>query len=133
MPSTKSPNPIDVHVGQRIRQRRMMLKMSQGKLGDCLGITFQQIQKYEKGTNRIGASRLAEIAEALKAPVSLFFEGAPDLSDNTECTAMTDLRTLLDDPINMSMIQAFNTCPADVKHSILNVTRVASTAHAGTA
>lgn len=133
MYSTKSPNPIDVHVGQRVRQRRIMLKMSQEKLADSIGLTFQQVQKYEKGRNRIGASRLVQIANALKAPVSLFFEGAPDLSDKADCASMTDLRTLLDDPINMSMIQAFDTCPADVKHSILNVTRVASTAHAGTA
>ena len=75
----KAPNPIDKHVGSRVRMRRMMLAMSQEKLGDALGLTFQQVQKYEKGTNRIGASRLQQIAQILQVPVSFFFEGAPDL------------------------------------------------------
>lgn len=73
----KTPNPIDKHVGGRVRMRRMMLGMSQEKLGERLGLTFQQIQKYEKGTNRIGASRLQETAAILSVPVSFFFEGAP--------------------------------------------------------
>jgi len=73
----KSPNPIDKHVGSRVRMRRMMVSMSQEKLGEKLGITFQQIQKYEKGTNRIGASRLQQIANVLGVPVGFFFEGAP--------------------------------------------------------
>jgi len=77
MASKKSPNPIDTHVGSRVRLRRMMLGMSQEKLGEHLGITFQQIQKYEKGTNRIGASRLQAIARVLSVPVSFFFEDAP--------------------------------------------------------
>jgi transcriptional regulator with XRE-family HTH domain len=71
------PNPIDRHVGARLRMRRMMVSMSQEKLGHALGITFQQIQKYEKGANRIGASRLQEIARVLDVPPSFFFEGAP--------------------------------------------------------
>ena len=73
----KAPNPIDKHVGSRVRMRRMMMSMSQEKLGDALGLTFQQVQKYEKGTNRIGASRLQQIAQILQVPVSFFFEGAP--------------------------------------------------------
>jgi len=73
----KAPNPIDKHVGSRVRMRRMMLSMSQEKLGDGLGLTFQQVQKYEKGSNRIGASRLQQIAHILQVPVSFFFEGAP--------------------------------------------------------
>ena len=73
----KAPNPIDKHVGSRVRMRRMMLGMSQEKLGDALGLTFQQVQKYEKGTNRIGASRLQQISQILQVPVSFFFEGAP--------------------------------------------------------
>jgi transcriptional regulator with XRE-family HTH domain len=77
MAGKKSPNPIDIHVGSRVRLRRMMLGMSQEKLGEGLGITFQQIQKYEKGTNRIGASRLQHIARILSVPVSFFFEDAP--------------------------------------------------------
>jgi transcriptional regulator with XRE-family HTH domain len=77
MANKKQPNPIDIHVGSRVRLRRMMLGMSQEKLGEALGITFQQIQKYEKGTNRIGASRLQHIARVLSVPVSFFFEDAP--------------------------------------------------------
>jgi transcriptional regulator with XRE-family HTH domain len=72
------PNPTDRHVGSRVRMRRMMVGMSQEKLGDALGLTFQQIQKYEKGTNRMGASRLHQIAKVLKVPISYLFEGGPD-------------------------------------------------------
>jgi transcriptional regulator with XRE-family HTH domain len=79
----KAPNPIDKHVGSRVRMRRMMLGMSQEKLGDALALTFQQVQKYEKGTNRIGASRLQQISQILQVPVAFFFEGAPVLSAGT--------------------------------------------------
>ncbi len=80
MVAKKAPNPIDKHVGSRVRMRRMMLNMSQEKLGDALGLTFQQVQKYEKGTNRIGASRLQQISNILQVPVEFFFEGAPHLA-----------------------------------------------------
>lgn len=73
----KAPNPTDKHVGARVRMRRMMLGMSQEKLGEALGITFQQVQKNEKGSNRIGASRLQQVSHILQVPVSFFFEGAP--------------------------------------------------------
>lgn len=73
----RKPNPIDIHVGSRVRLRRTMSGMSQEKLGEALGITFQQIQKYEKGANRIGASRLQHIASVLSTPISFFFEDAP--------------------------------------------------------
>jgi transcriptional regulator with XRE-family HTH domain len=75
--STKAPNPVDKYVGSRVRMRRIMLGMSQEKLGDALGLTFQQVQKYEKGTNRVGASRLQQISEILQVPVSFLFEGGP--------------------------------------------------------
>jgi len=74
---SKIPNPIDVHVGSRIRLRRNMLGISQEKLGESLGVTFQQIQKYEKGANRVGASRLQAISSILNAPVAFFFDGGP--------------------------------------------------------
>ena len=80
----KAPNPIDKHVGSRVRMRRMMLGMSQEKLGDALGLTFQQVQKYEKGTNRIGASRLQQISLILQVPVAFFFEGAPIVAGEFE-------------------------------------------------
>jgi transcriptional regulator with XRE-family HTH domain len=73
----KSPDPIDKHVGLRVRMRRMALGLSQEKLADALGLTFQQVQKYESGINCIGASRLAHIAHTLQVAVPFFFEGAP--------------------------------------------------------
>jgi transcriptional regulator with XRE-family HTH domain len=77
----KSPNPIDMHVGKRVRMRRKMLRMSQGKAGDALGLTFQQVQKYEKGANRVGAGRLQHIASVLQVPIPFFFEGASTLPE----------------------------------------------------
>ena len=74
---SRRPNPIDVHVGSRVRFRRMLLGMSQEKLGEKLGLTFQQIQKYEKGINRIGASRLFDLAQVLGVSVQFFYEEAP--------------------------------------------------------
>src|SRR3979490_60535 len=74
---TKKPNAIDKHVGSRLRARRVMLGMSQEKLGDAFGLTFQQVQKYEKGVNRMGASRLQQAADILEVAVPFFFEGAP--------------------------------------------------------
>ncbi len=72
----KQANPVDAHVGHRVRLRRMLMGMSQEKLGELLGLTFQQVQKYEKGVNRIGAGRLFEIAGILSVPVSFFYEDA---------------------------------------------------------
>jgi transcriptional regulator with XRE-family HTH domain len=76
----KTPNPIDKHVGARVRMRRLMVGMSQGRLGEALDVTFQQIQKYEKGANRIGASRLQQLARVLEVPPAFFFEGAPSFA-----------------------------------------------------
>jgi transcriptional regulator with XRE-family HTH domain len=73
----KVPNPVDHHVGARLRMRRVLVGLSQEKLGDALGVTFQQVQKYEKGANRIGASRLQQAAKILGVQVNFFFEGAP--------------------------------------------------------
>ena len=84
--STKAPNPVDKYVGSRVRMRRIMLGMSQEKLGEALGLTFQQVQKYEKGTNRVGASRLQQISEILQVPVSFLFDGGP--SGAVECRGL---------------------------------------------
>jgi transcriptional regulator with XRE-family HTH domain len=73
----RKPNPMDIHVGSRVRLRRMVIGMSQEKLGEKMGLTFQQIQKYEKGTNRIGASRLYQLSQIMDVPVQFFFEDAP--------------------------------------------------------
>ena len=80
----RSPNPVDKHVGSRVRMRRMMLGISQEKLGQALGLTFQQVQKYEKGMNCIGASRLQHISDILQVPAAFFFEGAPNLPGATD-------------------------------------------------
>lgn len=96
----RRPNPIDVHVGSRVRFRRMLLGMSQEKLGQKLGLTFQQVQKYEKGINRIGASRLFDLAQVLGVSVEFFYEEAPaaeaptyaqeGLADKTDETTIVD-------------------------------------------
>ncbi len=86
--SEKRPNPIDIHVGGRVRLGRMLVGMSQESLGDRMGLTFQQIQKYEKGVNRIGASRLFQLSQVLGVPVQFFFEGAP--TDGQSSVAESD-------------------------------------------
>jgi transcriptional regulator with XRE-family HTH domain len=84
----KTPNPIDVYVGSRIRLRRNMLGLSQEKLAEGLGITFQQVQKYEKGSNRVGASRLQAVSNILNVPVSFFFDDGP--TELTEGSCRTE-------------------------------------------
>ena len=84
----KIPNPVDRHVGSRVRMRRVLLGMSQEKLGEALSLTFQQVQKYEKGTNRIGASRLSQISKTLGVQVAFFFEGAPADSSFDDTTSL---------------------------------------------
>ena len=111
------PNPIDVHVGKRIRLRRNMLKMSQSTLGMSLGLTFQQIQKYERGVNRIGASRLYQIAKALDLGVEFFFQDLPvsawgDLKDNEQTSFETE-----QDPLqrneSLELLRAFYDIKSD--------------------
>jgi transcriptional regulator with XRE-family HTH domain len=75
--ATGRPNPVDIHVGSRVRLRRTLLRMSQEKLGDAIGLTFQQVQKYERGANRIGSSRLFDLSRVLDVPVSFFFDDMP--------------------------------------------------------
>ena len=80
----KSPNPVDKHVGSRVRLRRLMLDLSQTRLANALGVTFQQVQKYEKGTNRISASRLQHMSHVLKVPIPFFFEGLPSIAKGSK-------------------------------------------------
>lgn len=81
-PERKQPESVDVHVGRRIRMRRVWMEMAQATLGETIGVTFQQVQKYEKGTNRVGASRRQQIADVLEVPVSFFFEDMPGGAEN---------------------------------------------------
>jgi transcriptional regulator with XRE-family HTH domain len=94
-PSGK-PNPIDVHVGARVRLRRTLLGMSQEKLGEAIGLTFQQVQKYERGANRIGASRLFDLSRVLDVPVSFFYD---DMSDEVSLQSPRNMHPDMDDPI----------------------------------
>ncbi len=88
----RSPNPVDLHVGARIRMRRKILGVSQEKLAESLGLTFQQVQKYERGANRVSASKLYEIARSLQAPVAYFFEGLADPSEPGDGEVRNDLQ-----------------------------------------
>jgi transcriptional regulator with XRE-family HTH domain len=104
----KKPSPIDVHVGKRVRMQRLMRKMSQGALGEAVGVTFQQVQKYEKGANRIGSSRLHQVAEILGVSVPFFFEGLPDQSPITEPEPSTAfVSEFLASPEGLALAKAF--------------------------
>ena len=119
MMAKKAPNPTDKHVGAGVRMRRMMLSMSQEKLGDALGLTFQQVQKYEKGANRIGASRLQQIAHILQVPVSFFFDGAPNAPGQThdgfsEAPSPAYIADFLATAEGLALVRAFTRIP-DIK------------------
>lgn len=88
--TSRNPNPIDIHVGARTRLRRKMMGLSQDTLAKALGLTFQQVQKYERGTNRISASKLYETARVLRVPLSYFFEGLNDPTEGGEGDAGAD-------------------------------------------
>ena len=107
----KALNPTDRHVGSRVRMRRMMLAMSQEKLGAALGLTFQQVQKYERGANRIGASRLQQLSHILQVPVAYFFEGAPNASaphgSNGSALSMAQIDDFVSDSDGLRLIGAF--------------------------
>jgi transcriptional regulator with XRE-family HTH domain len=111
LPRKQAPNPTDQHVGSRVRMRRKMLAMSQEKLGAALGLTFQQVQKYERGANRIGASRLQQMSHILQVPVEFFFEGAPNASaphgSNKSELWMAQIDDFVSDPDGLRLIRAF--------------------------
>ncbi len=111
--STKRPNPVDVHVGTRVRLRRMLIGMSQERLGELMGLTFQQIQKYEKGVNRVGASRLHRLSKVLSVPVQFFFEelpqsvGAAEAGGFAEATTETYIVDFLNSREGLELNRAF--------------------------
>src|SRR5215475_14511254 len=111
LPRKKAPSPVDQHVGRRLRMRRLMLAMSQEKLAAALGLTFQQVQKYESGANRIGASRLQHLSHILQVPVSFFFEGAPNASaphgSNGSALSLAQIDDFVSDPDGLRLIGAF--------------------------
>jgi transcriptional regulator with XRE-family HTH domain len=108
--TTKTPHPVDRHVGSRVRMRRLMLGMSQGKLAAELGVTFQQVQKYERGTDRISASRLQAMSQALQVPVPFFFEGAPHVTGTAPSAGAPSpayLSDFLASPDGLKLARAF--------------------------
>jgi transcriptional regulator with XRE-family HTH domain len=108
----KAPNPIDTYVGSRVRMRRMMLGMSQQTVAGQFGRTFQQLQKYEKGTNRISASRLQQIGNILQVPVSFFFEGSQPQADMLAGTPLDDPFVILGSTRDgLALARAFNAIP----------------------
>jgi transcriptional regulator with XRE-family HTH domain len=125
--ATKSPDRTDKHVGARVRMRRKMLGLSQEKLGDAIGITFQQLQKYEKGTNRIGASRLQQIAHVLQVPVPFLFEGAPGVPghrpvEGTEAPSPAYVSDFLATSDGLALTKAFMRIKnAKLRRSIVNL------------
>ncbi|MCV9963208.1 helix-turn-helix domain-containing protein [Pararhizobium sp. BT-229] len=119
----KIPNSIDVHVGGRIRFRRTMLGLSQEKLGDSLGITFQQVQKYEKGTNRVGASRLQNIASILGVPISFFFEETTVAGADAP-NEITDISLFISSSEGLALNRAFMSIPDPaVRQSIVKLAK----------
>ncbi len=123
---TKAPNPVDKYVGSRVRMRRIMLGMSQEKLGDALGLTFQQVQKYEKGTNRVGASRIQQISEILQVPVSFLFEGGPNSTASaaglSETTSPAHVSDFLATSEGLALTRAFTRIPdAKLRRSIVEL------------
>jgi transcriptional regulator with XRE-family HTH domain len=103
----KNPDPMDKHVGARLKIRRLMLKMSQEKLGERLGVSSQQVKKYENGTNRMGSSRLQQLAAVLQIPVTFFFENAPGELNTAKTHSPTYLFDFVASPDGLALIRAF--------------------------
>ena len=117
-------HPVDVHVGQRVRQRRWMMGMTQQQLGDKVGIKFQQIQKYETGANRVSASRLWDIASTLEVPIAFFFEGLEGQIDD-----IVDSRgDVLTDKEALELVRAYYTMPESQRKRLFDLARVLSEA-----
>ena len=120
--SRRDPNFIDAHVGNRMRMRRQIIGMSQEKLGELLGITFQQVQKYEKGSNRISASRLYYAAKTLGVPVQFFYEDLPGVEDDRglgEASESDTVMTTLMSPEGVALAKAFRDAPNAAKRRVI--------------
>lgn len=118
------PHPVDVHVGKRVRHRRWLIGMTQQQLAEQVGIKFQQIQKYETGANRVSASRLWDIAEALDVPVSFFFEGLDD-SQATEDKPMVP-NDLMGDKEALDLVRSYYAIPENQRRRLFELARVLS-------
>ena len=134
MSAMKAPNPVDKHVGRRVRMRRKMLAISQEKLGNALGLTFQQVQKYENGANRIGASRLEHISRILQVPVAFFFEGMPDASpihtSDEVARSLTRINDFVSGSEGLRLVQSFVRIEnADLQRRIVGLVEEISSDH----
>ena len=123
MPRRSALDPVDKYVGSRVRMRRLMLGMSQEKLAHGIGLTFQQVQKYEKGTNRMGSSRLQQIASVLQVPVTFFFEGAASQANKSgtspQYAFVADFLATAD---GLALVQAFMQISSDtLRHEIVRL------------
>ena len=120
------PHMVDTHVGKRIRQRRWLIGMTQQKLAEIVGIKFQQIQKYETGANRVSASRLWDIGEAMGVPVSFFFEGLANAAQNTVETGSAVPSDLLADKEAMELVRSYYAIPEAQRRRLFELARVLS-------
>ena len=120
------PHKVDVHVGQKIRQRRWLTGMTQQRLAELVGIKFQQIQKYETGANRVSASRLWDIADALDVNVSFFFDGIKTEEEVAQAHAETVPADLLGDKEAMDLIRSYYSIPEDQRRRLFELARVLS-------
>ncbi|MEP1355261.1 MAG: helix-turn-helix transcriptional regulator [Tateyamaria sp.] len=117
---------VDVHVGKRIRQRRWLIGMTQQALADLVGIKFQQIQKYETGSNRVSASRLWDIGEAMGVPVAFFFEGLKDSGDHPGAGSQYAAPDLLSDKEAMELVRSYYAIPENQRRRLFELARVLS-------
>jgi len=120
-------HPVDVHVGKRIRHRRWMVGMTQQQLGETVGIKFQQIQKYETGMNRVSASRLWDIAQAMEVPISFFFEGVEDESAVVDDMVQSKQKgDLLADKEALELVRSYYSIPEQQRRRLFDLARVLS-------
>jgi len=118
-------HPVDVHVGKRIRHRRWLVGMTQQQLAEKVGIKFQQIQKYETGANRVSASRLWDIADALTVPVSFFFEGLDATADSAAGAAAAPA-DLMGDKEALDLVRSYYAIPENQRKRLFELARVLS-------
>ncbi len=125
--SQRTPDSVDRHVGSRVRRRRLIVGMSQEKLGEALGLTFQQVQKYEKGANRIGSGRLQQIAHTLQVPISYFYDGQGEDGSPRNATPPE----LVVDKDSADLLKAFNSlADQSMRQALLNMAQAAAAARA---
>ena len=113
------PHPVDLHIGQRIRERRLICRISQSELGNRAGITFQQVQKYERGTNRVSGSMLYEFSKTLEVPVSFFYDGLPQGETGNISSTDRDRRAFASSKEGLLLLDTFRRVPASRRKPVL--------------